>query len=120
VKLVVRSEVDPGDLGVNIRFRGRQALHPRSRAAMKKLMEDVTKAIESTEGFQPCAVDCSLSIWFTFRNRRFDIDGPIKRTMDSLERAIKAAGYTWNDLRVDHLLVEKQTDPKPGIYIHLT
>jgi Holliday junction resolvase RusA-like endonuclease len=65
-------------------------------------------------------VKTSVTLIFTFVTGRFDIDGPIKRTLDAIEKAIKAKGYDWNDLRVVKLNVRKMVGESPGVQIYFS
>lgn len=115
--LTVHSDVNPGDLGVNLRFRGKQVIHPRARKAQNELIEDVKKAVERVPSFNP---EYGIAgVIFTFTSNRFDIDGPLKRTLDSLERGIKAAGYQWNDSRLKEVYIEKKVGETPMLSILL-
>jgi hypothetical protein len=117
---VTTDKVDPGDLGVNLRFKGSQVIHPKARAAQAKLVKEIQKHIQGREqGYDVPEGACYLSLVFYFSSRRFDVDGPVKRTMDALEKALKGLTYEWNDRRVGVLRVEKQMLAKPGISLYL-
>jgi Holliday junction resolvase RusA-like endonuclease len=115
--LTVHSNVNPGDLGVNLRFKGKQVIHPRARAAQNALIEDVKQAVEKIPEFNP---EYGIAgVLFVFTSKRFDIDGPLKRTLDALERGIKAAGYNWNDSRIKEVYITKEVGETPMLSISL-
>lgn len=118
-RIYVDSKVDPGDMGVNLRFRGNQVIHPRAREARDTLVRDIVHAADGQ--LIDLGKDTWVSMSFTFRTRRFDIDGPIKRTLDALQLAMKQeVGYDdgWNDNRVTAIYVTKEWDrDNPGITI---
>ena len=103
-RLEVRSFADPRDLGVNIRFRGNQVKHPRARAAQELLTADI---VRENPRWEPCDV-CRVRIVFVYPDNRSDIDGPIKRTLDAVEAAVKEMGHKWHDGRVHGLEVYKR------------
>jgi hypothetical protein len=107
------AKVDPGELGVNIRFKRSQAIHPRAKKAQRALVEAIKKEIEGRP-YEPCS-RCYLSLVFTFANNRFDVDGPVKRTMDAVEMALKELGHKWNDRKVVEVRMAKQVGPEPNI-----
>lgn len=102
----LNSDVDPRDLAVNVRFRGKAVTHPRARAAQEQLVAEIKQAIQAEEAYDPCE-DCGVVAKFMLPNRRSDHDGPLKRTLDAIEQAHKALGYTWNDNRVSKTIVER-------------
>ncbi len=113
--LGLRAMVDPGDLGVNIRFKRSQTIHPRAKAAQRALVDAIKKEISGRPyGYEPCS-RCYLSLMFTFTSNRFDVDGPVKRTMDAVEMALKELGHAWNDRKVVQVNASKQVGPEPNI-----
>lgn len=111
------AKVDPGKLGVNLRFRNSQTIHPEARKAQRALADAIKKEItERPYDYEPCQ-RCYLSLVFTFGSNRFDVDGPVKRTMDAVEMALKELGHAWNDRKVVEVRMSKQTGPEPNIDI---
>lgn len=118
--LQVWSSVDPRDLRINKKFRNNPHLPPGVSRAQDNLILDIKQAIP--DDYDPCQVDCGATLTFVFPDKRTDIDGPIKRTLDAIEKAIKAKGYKWHDGKIDHLAVRRvktdpRTHPDPGIGI---
>lgn len=114
--LTVHSAVNPGDLGVNLRFKGKQVIHPRARKAQDALIADVKKEVEKFGDAFNLEYG-SASVHFTFTSSRFDIDGPLKRTLDAVERGIKAAGHAWNDSRLKEVYITKKVGDTPRVSI---
>jgi Holliday junction resolvase RusA-like endonuclease len=57
---------------------------------------------------------------FGFKSDNSDIDGPIKRVLDALEKALVARGYHWKDRMVYSLIVDKYITRKPNMTIVVT
>lgn len=110
--------IDPRDFAVNLRFKNSHVLHPRARNAMESLASLVTTDVLA-QGFEPTK-DCLLDLTLVFPNRQSDLDGPVKRIMDGLERGIKEAGFGWwNDRYVYELHVSKVIGKTPSMGIIL-
>jgi Holliday junction resolvase RusA-like endonuclease len=114
--LSIQSATNPGDLGVNLRFKEKQVIHPRARAAQDALITEIKASIP--DSYKPCS-NCAVEVAFTFTSNRFDIDGPIKRTLDAIQKALKAKGYIWSDARVTKMVVSKYVDDEPGIELEM-
>lgn len=108
-------KIDPRDLAINLRYRGSHALPAKARKAHQRICEAVGEWIKSHD-YQPCD-RCEVYLEFTFPSRRSDIDGPIKRTIDGLERGLKDWDIDWNDNRVEKLHVIRKIGPDPLIKI---
>ena len=106
-------DVDPRDLAINLRFKGKPVIHPRVRAAMDEVVVHTKQAIQDEVDYTPCK-DCVVRIIFRFPSRRSDIDGPLKRFLDAIQEAHKALGLDWNDNRISKLVVVRDIT-RPGI-----
>lgn len=114
--LSVTSSINPADLAINIRFKEKQIIHPRVRAAQDGLITDIKLAVpDSYETCNPCTAE----VTFVFTSNRFDIDGPIKRTLDAIQKALKAKGYIWSDSRIHQLTIYKEVDELPCIELEM-
>lgn len=114
--LSVVSSVNPADLAINLRFKEKQVIHPRVRAAQDWLITDIKLAVP--DSYETCN-PCTSEITFVFTSNRFDIDGPLKRTLDAIQKALKAKGYTWSDARISQLTVYKDVDEEPSIELEM-
>lgn len=92
--------VKPEDLSRNIQYRNSGVLPPRPRKAMARVSELVERAAREQEYIPGRKVAIFLS--FPFGSKRSDVDGPIKRTIDAIEKGLRAAGpdESWNDRSV--------------------
>jgi Holliday junction resolvase RusA-like endonuclease len=118
--LRVLADVDPGELSVNLKFRGSPVLHPRVRKAKDDLILQIKNTIQlMSEEYQPCSA-CKVYIRYSFTNSRFDVDGPLKRTIDAIQEALNAVGYEWNDKRIEDLRVIKWVMNQPQIVIEMS
>lgn len=102
----VNSDIDPRELAINLRFKGKQILHPRVRAAQNALILEIKQAIQEERDYTPCE-RCGVNMVFSNPTRRSDVDGPIKRTLDSIEKAHKALGYQWHDGKIDKVIASR-------------
>ncbi len=60
-----------------------------------------------------------MAMTFSFSSKRFDVDGPVKRTMDAVEKALKEMGFDWNDRRVVAVRADKDVSNPPGIDLYM-
>ena len=109
------TDLDPRGLAINLRFRNKQIIHPRVRAAQDALITLIKQAIQKGGEYEPCR-DCAVELVYTFPTTASDIDGPIKRTLDAIQMAHKSLGHTWHDNRISHLNVVK-TKGEPGMFL---
>lgn len=107
-------KIDPRDLAANVRYRGSHALPAKARKAHRHMCEAVGEFLKTVDYVAPQST--ALYLTFTFPSRRSDIDGPIKRTIDGLERGLKHWDVEWNDNRIDDLKVNRKIG-EPGIEI---
>jgi Holliday junction resolvase RusA-like endonuclease len=116
-KLYLHLDVDPRDLAINRRFKGKPVIHPRVREAMDEVVIHTKQAIQGEVDYIPCK-DCGVRIIFGFPSRRSDIDGPLKRFLDAIQEAHKALDLDWNDNRISKLVVEREIT-WPGIVMKM-
>lgn len=117
-------DLDPRDLAINLRFKGKTVVHPRNKAAQGKIRDAVSDWIEKDwekwgedMRWQP-PKPAKMLLQFTFPTAANDVDGPVKRTMDAVERGIKQMGLTWNDNQVVDLRVLKyKGEPRMSILL---
>lgn len=126
----VHSEVNPASLAVNIKNLTNDHLPPSVKQAQEDLIYEIKKHLILQEG-DGTKNGGGLLDWldgedvkifkvkleFGFLSDRSDLDGPIKRVLDALQRAITARGYHWNDHMVYDLQVLKYLTKHPAIQI---
>jgi len=120
--LRVHSPVDPTDFSVNIRFRGKQALHPRARAAIADLYAATRTSIRECGWQPPIPQQFEVTAWFNFKNDRGDLDNPYKRVQDAVLDAIKDEfpGIGVNDSRVRRITMHKRNVQREGGEVGVT
>lgn len=105
--MALRSVVSPADLGVNIHYRDSSVTHPRVRAAQDWLTIELKERM-SQHGIYKLPKPARVELYFHFPTRGYDLDGPVKRTIDAIETAAKAQDIDWNDNWVTELFVRKR------------
>lgn len=122
----VRSGVDPASLSVNKKHLLASHLPKDVKQAQDDLITEIKSALitadsgpEWDNGWMD-GEDGSIfhvTLEFGFRSDNSDIDGPIKRVLDALEKALVARGYVWNDRMVWDLTVSKYISKDPSIMV---
>lgn len=101
--------VDPKSLRVNIRFQSNRTLPP----IVRKAMEDTKRVLEQDAIAQDWEVRpldrYAMRLDIIMNDKRADLDGPIKRTIDAI-----ADGLQINDQKIDELHVYRHVG-NPGI-----
>ena len=112
--LHIRTEQDPQEFSVNIRFGGGHVVPPGTRKAMDAL-KTASKARASDQGFTIGATEyVCLDITFAFGSWRSDLDNPLKRVLDALSEALR-----FNDNRVVEIHLYRRTVGDGNQYIDL-
>lgn len=103
----INSEIDPRLFQVNRRIKGGHWIKPETRKAMEDL-ESITYTQMEYEPPSNCLYRLELD--FTFPTMNSDVDGPIKRVVDSVFRGMRRKfDVTWvNDARVVHIKARKR------------
>jgi len=105
--------IDPRLLQVNRRIKGGHWIKPEVREAMQQMFDGTIAYLEKypVELNKDVRFRADLSYWFP--NRQSDLDGPIKRTLDSCFRALRSSTERpeANDARIDILCVFKFVGP---------
>jgi Holliday junction resolvase RusA-like endonuclease len=121
------SEIDPASLAVNKKHLIASYLPPEVKQAQDDLITEMKSALISHEeradmswlnGEQGELFEVRME--FGFKSDRSDIDGPIKRVLDALQKALTARGYYWNDNMVYGLIVDKYLTKKPNMTVVVT
>lgn len=114
MRVVVSSAVNPKEGRVNIRYRDITKLPPLIAKFINQLTTDAANAAKE-QGWEPGTKSrLSVELVITMDDRRADLDGPLKRTLDAL-----AAGLRFNDSRVDYLSLRRRVGT-PGIVAVVT
>jgi len=122
----VHAEVDPASLAVNIKNLSNDHLPTSVKQAQGDLIYEIKKHLIPQEGEKGDDLDWlngadgkifRVKMEFGFLSDRSDIDGPIKRVLDALQKAIVARGYHWNDAMVYDLWVLKYLTRHPSTHI---
>jgi Holliday junction resolvase RusA-like endonuclease len=121
------SEIDPASLAVNKKHLIASHLPPEVKQAQDDLIVEMKASLidhESKEnmtwldGMTGSIYEVRMD--FGFKSDNSDIDGPIKRVLDALEKALVARGYHWKDRMVYGLIVDKYITRKPNMTIVVT
>lgn len=118
--------INPASLSVNVKNLTNDHLPRSVTDARSDLIYEIKKHLIIQDGKDGVDLDWldgaggkifSVRMEFGFLSDRSDIDGPIKRVIDSLARAIVARGYHWNDSMIYDLKVMKYLTKHPSIQI---
>jgi Holliday junction resolvase RusA-like endonuclease len=121
------SDINPASLAVNKKHLIASHLPPEVKQAQDDLIVEMKASLINHEGRENMTwLDGTTgSIYevrmdFGFKSDNSDIDGPIKRVLDALEKALVARGYHWKDRMVYSLIVDKYITRKPNMTIVVT
>lgn len=108
-----RSDVDPKRIRINIRYTKISKVPPDVMAAQKQLVADLEPFMPEGKKF-PDDVRLGITIAYTMNDRKADLDGPSKRTIDQV-----AAAWGFNDSRIDHIRIIRNPVGTPGIEVEV-
>jgi Holliday junction resolvase RusA-like endonuclease len=125
-KFFFHSDTDPASLAVN----KKHLIASRLPADVKKAQDDLVlemkaqlityeamKEVDWLNGDDGSIYEVFME--FGFKSDQSDIDGPVKRVLDALQKALVARGYHWNDRMVYDLRVSKYLSTRPNITVKL-
>jgi Holliday junction resolvase RusA-like endonuclease len=95
-------EMDPVGLSVNKRFRSNSTVHPDVVKLQKEIVKECQHVMKREKPLQRDTF-LRLTLIYTFRTFRADLDNPIKRTIDAL-----AEGLDFNDSRIYEIHVYRR------------
>lgn len=79
---------------------------------------ELTARMVSQTGYVP-GRQVAVRLYFPFRSRRSDVDGPIKRTIDAVQKGFRAVdpGSKWDDRNVEKVSAERVHKEHPFIVV---
>jgi hypothetical protein len=117
--MLVISSVDPGDLRINLRYTSNKTLPKVVKDAKANLAADVFEKARSYNPPYDPPTKAIVNLTFTFSSLAFDLDGPLKHTLDALQDGLRMAGHpTWNDRYIWEITLYREIG-EPGIIIHM-
>lgn len=119
---MMTSQIDPASLAVNKKHLIASHLPPEVKKAQDDLILEIKSAlIEYEKKVDSSWLDGTngniyeVFMEFGFKSDNSDLDGPIKRVLDALQKALVAREYHWNDRMVYDLHVSKYLSRSPNM-----